>query len=658
MTVWIVSSCALIISAAAVREILGRRVPAGLRYALWLAVLVRLLVPGTAAAGPVSVMNIFPAEYEAETESAAVLPARPAKASARPAIDGKIGGTAGTSADKTPDAHIDVKAAAGLLWLCGSAAAALWFAGANAVFYAGLRRHRKRVCCGEIPLPVYITDGVASPCLFGFFRPSVYMPARASGSGMEYVTAHEYAHFRHGDNWWSLLRCACIAVWWWNPLVWWAASLSRSDGELACDEAVMKTMGPERRRAYGEALLGMIAVKNPAAGLTLAATGLVSGKREMKRRMENIVRKPEPRVSAAIAALLLMTVLTGCAFTGAGPENTPAAPTDSAVKVSLSDAELEYFRSDFFNNSEDGAATARNCAVADTFSDTSEVNLFQMFYNGTGYDDQSPLTDSEISQLGYSEIMTDVNRMTEADMNRALEENFGTDLDHTGKKGLDKFDYLPALKTYYHLHGDTNYMSVAVNSGYTLENDPDTVYLSCVTGFSRTQRLITLKKTDSGYRFVSNVWTGEVKQADNINQLDTVIPENFRLDYASGSMLIFHDNAGLFVYDIKKGSVTRSMDLTDPFGYGGIAVTVSGDGGLVQVRSACGADDEIYLCIHKDTAVYMETGQNGKCYAETPYRAMKEPAAAPSDYSFSGDTYQSLTLVYGGRSIKPFASAS
>ncbi len=45
-------------------------------------------------------------------------------------------------------------------------------------------------------------------------------------------------HARHLDPFWSLLRSVCLAVYWFDPLVWSAAAGSKADGELACDEAV------------------------------------------------------------------------------------------------------------------------------------------------------------------------------------------------------------------------------------------------------------------------------------------------------------------------------------------------------------------------------------------------------------------------------------
>ena len=55
--VWIISSCVVILAVIALRAIFGKKLSAGLRYALWGLVLLRLLIPGTVFSSPVSVKS-------------------------------------------------------------------------------------------------------------------------------------------------------------------------------------------------------------------------------------------------------------------------------------------------------------------------------------------------------------------------------------------------------------------------------------------------------------------------------------------------------------------------------------------------------------------------------------------------------------------------
>ena len=123
----------------------------------------------------------------------------------------------------------------------------------------------------------------------------------------------------------------------------------------------------------------------------------------MKKRLELIAKKPRTRVSAAAVTALLAVLLTGCAFTGAKTPATSANET-AGDTTTLTAEEIRYFNTEFFNGS-DSESMLHNNIANDSFDTPQGVNLFQMFYNGTGSDDDSPLTEKELSLLGISEAM-------------------------------------------------------------------------------------------------------------------------------------------------------------------------------------------------------------------------------------------------------------
>jgi len=175
-----------------------------------------------------------------------------------------------------------------LIWIAVGIVVGLWFIGTNLVFNAGLRRKRRRYSAIDCRLPVYIVDNIASPCLFGALRPAIYLTMEAAENN--HVITHELCHYRHGDHIWPVLRGLCLAIWWWNPLVWAADGMSRIDSELACDEAVIKEIGEEHRLAYGRTLIDMVSVKRRASDLMCAATAMNSGKRGIKERLNMIIK--------------------------------------------------------------------------------------------------------------------------------------------------------------------------------------------------------------------------------------------------------------------------------------------------------------------------------------------------------------------------------
>ena len=344
----LITSSLLIVLIAALRPLLRGRIDPRLQYALWLTVALRLLIP----------VNLFTSAYSAlallqradrgtelvETIGQAHIPAQ-SYDSARAQVVEEYRRQGVSDSQLTPGdlMAIDTQArelmkgptlaelaakCARPVWLGGAALMALWFTAVN----LKLRRRLRGAewIEADCPLPVYVSDALPSPCLVGTVRPKIYVtPAALESPGrLRHVLAHELAHYRHKDHWWALVRCACLCLYWFHPLVWWAAALSRQDCELACDEGAIRALGEGERIPYGRTLVGMIAAGRTP--LLQTATTMTGGKRRVKERVTLIARKPKTVIALALAAALILACAVGCAFSGA-----PEKPMDAQRKPQL-----------------------------------------------------------------------------------------------------------------------------------------------------------------------------------------------------------------------------------------------------------------------------------------------------------------------------------
>lgn len=105
--------------------------------------------------------------------------------------------------------------------------------------------------------PVHLLrfPGRIMPMTWGVFRHFVVLPSSAmrwSGQRLRAVLMHELAHIRRRDYLASLLRDAVCALYWFHPLVWWAAREMDDDREEASDDAVIAA--GQRPVAYAEHL--------------------------------------------------------------------------------------------------------------------------------------------------------------------------------------------------------------------------------------------------------------------------------------------------------------------------------------------------------------------------------------------------------------------
>lgn len=331
MIEWVVSSCILILAVIALRYLLRGRISLRLQYALWLLVLARLLLPVSFGSTDISVMSVVeraPVVQAAESvrDVDVIWQAGNGTVQGHP-IGGAVSNTVVLAEPSAADAQFGHMENALTLrkillpvWRCGAAATLLVFLAANVRFARRLRRCRRPLAVEGAALPVYVAEARAVPCLFGLFRPAIYVTQATADDPvlLRHAVAHETTHFRHGDHVWALLRAVCLALHWWNPLVWWVAKLSRQDGELACDETTIRTLGETERAAYGRTLIRMACSRGVSPLLT--ATAMDGGKTSLHERIVLLAKKPRTAALAAIALVLAAALCVGCTFTGAKKE--------------------------------------------------------------------------------------------------------------------------------------------------------------------------------------------------------------------------------------------------------------------------------------------------------------------------------------------------
>lgn len=247
-----------------------------------------------------------------------------------------------TSADPSenipdnPDAHGGFPYAKIIIviWASVAAAGLLWFGAVNIAFGKKLRKCRREVHCAS-PLPVYRADFLKSPCLFG---KAVYINEQPE-KHLKYIIAHEYSHYCHGDHIWSAVRQILLCIYWFNPLVWAAAVISKNDCECACDEAAMELIDENDRTEYGRALLEMIPSKGGNIGI--AATSMSGRGRALAERLRLIAAKPLSKRSAKViaakaAAVAVSLIACGCTFTTSQSleqDNDTASNADNGIAV-------------------------------------------------------------------------------------------------------------------------------------------------------------------------------------------------------------------------------------------------------------------------------------------------------------------------------------
>ena len=352
----ILTLSALILAVLLVRAAFKNRVPKRMIYCLWLVVLLKLCLPGTlfslpvlpAAEGtaPVQTVQTTPVVSTALTipapSTTTVQPTAPVQTTTQPEQTVTQPETKPETQPMTPAVQETAKPAAKplttarilqIVWFSGSALLGLWLFGTWLTFT--IRLHKDKKFLGKRGRTnIYVSKRIKSPCLAGLI-PAVYLTEDVlRNDTTELIVRHELTHLRHLDFLWSFCRMLAVIVYWWNPLVWLAAIISKRDAELACDEAVAAGLQPEQRIAYARAILAQAPRKK--AALSLAGP-------PVKERILFLTQKQRTSAICIVLALALTVSATGCSFAELTRRktNAPASSTEEAQPETEAEAAPE-----------------------------------------------------------------------------------------------------------------------------------------------------------------------------------------------------------------------------------------------------------------------------------------------------------------------------
>jgi TonB family protein len=166
------------------------------------------------------------------------------------------------------------------------------------------------------PVRLLQSDRPALLVTWGFFRPTVMLPAGAASwatDRIRAVLAHELAHVKRHD-WIIQIGSELVRIAnWFNPLVWLAAARLRLESERACDDAVV-SLGVSGRE-YAEHLLALARQFGRARHESLPAVAVVPRPSNLEQRVRAMLntqlsRRPITAVArlTTLAALLLVAL--------------------------------------------------------------------------------------------------------------------------------------------------------------------------------------------------------------------------------------------------------------------------------------------------------------------------------------------------------------
>lgn len=338
-----------------------------LRYALWLLILVKLILPPTLTSPASFTAEIRPFAQKVVNVQMAQLETTPEIAGVSDPIVAAV--PVENVAPVLDDVNVPVvvalswKVYAFFVWIAGVVILSLWLI----IRLGNLRReHLKDQGLAHLPErfdemlaetarklklkktpQVILTNKVCCPAVFGVFRPVLLMPAdklkSLTRTDVEHILLHELAHIKRGDLLVHAVYMILQIAYWFNPLLWLMRKQLQNLRELCCDATVAKVL-KEKTFHYRETLLEtarqlLAEPVDPGLGLL----GLFENSNWLVYRLNWLEKKTwKNRPVRIVTIFMLICLMATCVIPMSkanplkiGTDKSEAIETNDSFKVSL-----------------------------------------------------------------------------------------------------------------------------------------------------------------------------------------------------------------------------------------------------------------------------------------------------------------------------------
>lgn len=329
---------------------------------LWLAVLLRLLIPFSLPV-PQCISERFPAFFSAGTLSSGIFSSEVSFGGTR--FDGTPAGSSpddGVVSAYTPgskDAVLSARSKAAEIpgFAASDVLTAIWLFIAALLGTAIVLRHLAclRLYRESLPLHSETVDRwqrsrpgfrmvsvrkschVDGPLTYGLFRPVILLPAEPELENAELscVLEHEWIHIRRWDVAVKYLMCTALCIYWFHPLVWFMTFFLNRDIELACDEEVLRKKDCTARKEYAMLLLKLAEKRQTARPVGACFTR----HSELEERIQTMMKMKKQTWKGVVFTTAMVLCMTP-AFTAAArgtetpvPVGIPASSQPAAGSV-------------------------------------------------------------------------------------------------------------------------------------------------------------------------------------------------------------------------------------------------------------------------------------------------------------------------------------
>ena len=197
------------------------------------------------------------------------------------------------------------------------------------------------------PPKLYISHKVQGPMLMGLWHPTILLPTEdIAPENLRNIFLHELTHYLRKDILYKWLAQLTVCLHWYNPLVHFANREINRQGELSCDERIIRNMDENARISYGDTLISQY--KSGGWADNSVYVSLTENGRLLKERIYAIGNfRPKSKASTFTMAILACILIASSMAIGvyAAPSDQISYQENEVVVNLLSLPNLPYLPS-------------------------------------------------------------------------------------------------------------------------------------------------------------------------------------------------------------------------------------------------------------------------------------------------------------------------
>jgi beta-lactamase regulating signal transducer with metallopeptidase domain len=181
-----------------------------------------------------------------------------------------------------------------------------------------LLREDTRLLGFKRPITLKLCSESTSPAVFGLIRPVILLPnsimSRLNEGQLRAVLMHELIHLRRGDVWINCIQTLLQIAYWWHPLLWLANARIRRVREEAVDDSVMCALRGEAD-SYPQALIEVAKLTVRRSISSLALVGILESRHALYYRIERLLNGSRTkRARLSLGSLLCILAFSAIAL--------------------------------------------------------------------------------------------------------------------------------------------------------------------------------------------------------------------------------------------------------------------------------------------------------------------------------------------------------